>query len=884
MKIIKKLIILIIVALNFSMINNAYANIIEQEKYLVNDNWVYLWIKKLDEQKLESLTSTYVKNTLTNWFNTNQRSLTENMRNYDLYKDLLYKSLYYDLNLSNTKEVLKVKDYLWNDMSFSYNNSTWINNIKIYYESFFDIIWKNQNWENLYKNKYNDSYKLKSEKIIVEYLDWTKTEFNFRFNIPKLNFSNQKIWNNIILNQNNEIILEINNLNSNNLNVQWTYWLENIYEENRLIWRLVNNPNYHIWYNMYFYNWYDIYYEEINLFNEKACNNDDEVYYYPQWNKFILWRNNSYYTDFYNLNLSLIQNKSNGNEEINNIEYYNDKDELIIYWLSDWVYKLNIDWESYWEKICREIYSKEIKTSFRIWSDLNNNWVFYYKDNLWWSYAKIEKLFYYLNQEINFSLDWKYYNFGQFIEKLDFNVKDINWNLIYEWNKECINSWNCTYQIQEIINEGWYNEVILEIKYKDAFSEEEILKKVYDINKRAKVNLDIFTKWNIYTLWKIDIYDNLWFNNLMFLDDKNIKLNSIKIEENDLNNIWDLVEQKLIDDWHEKYDDEIYIEYMEIALQEIYWEIIIYTTFNDYWELIIPNSFSEKLNTIEYYLDDIKNWEINVKNILDEYNYEWLNLINISKKYIQLSSNTIDINKIELANWIQIRYKNNTVESVIKIEEDSLENNYYWFQSSYSLINEEVIFNQNNWKPLYYLDQNNSKIYLFISIDDLYNIENINYSFWENQNLEFNKYRIFDEKTNFSDLEEWKTKIKSSENWSMWIYHNFIENIEWTLFIREVNIYQEFISDLDININITWENIKEIDYSKIYACNNYIENIDEIENMIWCYNIIDINFYWMQNVWFILYIYWLEWLVNDDFERINIEFNIKKMEEEVILA
>lgn len=101
----------------------------------------------------------------------------------------------------------------------------------------------------------------------------------------------------------------------------------------------------------------------------------------------------------------------------------------------------------------------------------------------------------------------------------------------------------------------------------------------------------------------------------------------------------------------------------------------------------------------------------------------------------------------------------------------------------------------------------------------------------------------------------------------------FVNKNDNIIFSRKIQISDWWIWKL--TLNVTWENITNIDYSKIYVCKTEWLTADEVTYWSDCIPYSEIVNNDTLDYYDNLYIYALNWAVNSDYKKININFKLK---------
>lgn len=875
-----KYIIILFFLWSFTIVNNVFAineNIITQDWYFFENNWVYYWKKKLDETKLQSLVDSYNYSNLAYWFNNDQQTLISNLNWNNYYRYYMYKSMYYDIKINNISNVLKIENSSWEELSFNNENISWINNIKLYYNSFFNEKIATYNWEtNDYILKNENNYINTANKIKVFLVSWEIIEFDFKFYLPELNFSNtlvNKNWYNmIILDSNNQIVLNWNQIDSSSISINSDNGLINQYNENNITTSL-EYLNYNTPYIISFINNYDLFYKNYSIFNNNSCSSSWSIEFSKNWNwtSFYIYMNDNQdsaiFTDItYSIKKYNDQNW-NFEEYTNFTSEFNWWNEVFIYPEDNWLYKIIPNVNTMDDYLCNTYYNKD-KNYWIISSIYNNNSIYFFEDWYFWTYWTIEKVFPYLNQEINFDTSWEYSNFLDKIEKFDFKITDENQNIINEWDNSCLLDWNCTNNVTESINSYLSmnpdSRVLnLDIVYKDIYSLEKTFTKQYNYPKTPENYIEEFYYWDnfiwLYTHWfnnetieQIKISDISWANNEL-----------IELTEAELNNLNNEV-NLYINENGLSYDN--YYDYFDEKLFELKWYNYIYN-YNGYTlTLFSPRDKIKDLDKLIINSD----LEIDLKTQIWKFIHNNFDLEKVWNLYTYINSwIIIDINSI---NNLEIIDKNNLIIQNEKINPEYINN--YW--SYYEMIeSDETLYEIYQNKIIYEIVW--EKILLIVPNSVFNNIKEIRLKNDINLIQKIDSFAQFWEIINFNDTTKIWLVNKESDYWYFSVNHYFMTPIENTLFIRKINLYKNAKNwFLKVDLNLTWTNITTKNLDKLYICTNYIDNIENIDNTLWCFNYDYINNFWLfiENI-NTVYIYWVKWIVNNDFKTIKIDFEIK---------
>ncbi len=914
----KKLILLIIFISTFFIQCIANAIIIEDIDNMKLENWVFLWNKKLDEQKLRLENTSYYSNNRINDFYNNPINFLKTYSYDDIKLD---RYLYYEFKIDTDKTITSVKDFNWDELNFEIIDIEWIKHIKIYYNSFKKTIldWYYEYQEYKYEN---NEYLYYPEKITINFEDRTNYELLFKSNIIDINITNRIDKNIIFLDENKEINLlidenEIENIAINQTNYERAFntnyenWvLKSIYISDEL------EPYYES-YDIAMFWKYDLHLENYRVFNESFCENNIDFAISNERinNKFYLENISEWYwywwIEFKELNIDI---KKYNNWNIENFENYdfsidiNSNNFFNLEINEEWIFKIELEWVSKEEYLCSKYYNKKIDTVFKENNYLMNNNIFYNHSWEIWAYWSFELLFYNITDRW-FDIKWEFQDFIDKIEYLNFEIKSSSWDLIYSWDKSCIWNWECENEYNTEIENYLENqevflwEINMHVKYKDIFSKE----KTYTLNNIYYLEDSYYdfvklNNWNI--LFDSNIYKVLYSSNNKYnLKIKNNNSEYIQLEniwEEELDEIFTIAEENAINDtWTEFFSEDILMKYFEIELINRYWNKSLIVD----WAIYINNN--NLINKIEIYKENNLEKEINLKKYLE---LSWNNLIlnKISDKYYHF---VIKNNEL-IKDW------ENSVEDILK--EIKINNNYNaiklnksidYFEewpsldeNMYQIRDEIELYNENKEKILYILPEFGQDIFILIPKEEVKNINNIYIVDIDNNTELYEKLLYNWEIKKIDELSKNNTKSKISENNQLSVIHKFIENNnESLLFEREIIVFNNddsisryWIPNYRINLDIKWENIKNINEEKIFICKEKVNNLSNIENNESCRNKKDIDFFWyyfnwtnlidyyseywaiMKNISF--YIYGFDWLVNNDFDILDIEFNVEKFE------
>ena len=918
----KKLTLLIIFISSFFIQSYVNAFIIEDSNNMKLDNWVFLWNKKLDEQKLRNQNTSYYSNNIINNFNNSPINFLKSY-SYDNLK--LDNYLYYEFKIDNDKSITSVKDFNWDELNYKTVDIEWIKYLKIYYNSFKNIIWEWYDQYQEYKYK-NNEYLYSPEKITIIFEDNTNYEFLFRSNIIELDINNNIDESIIILDENKEININIEQSEIENIAINQTNY-ERAFDtsyENWVLKSIYTNEELDPYYENFdiaIYWKYDLYLEKYRVFNKSFCKNDFDFAISNERydDKFYLENISEWYwygwMSFKELNIDIKKYENWNIEDFDNYEFFVNKNWDNYFSLDineDWLYKIEFEWISKEEYLCSEYYNTNIDTNFKENDYLMNNNVFYSHSWQIWVYWSFDLLFDDLIDRW-FDIKWEYNDFLDKIEYLNFEIKSSSWDIIYTWDKSCIDNWECENEYYNQIENYIQNQEIflwninMHIKYKDIFSEE----KTYTLNNIY------YLEDSYYDFMELENWYMFFDSNIMRILDSNTSQYSIKIknnnwayinldsiEENELDEIFTIAEENAINEtWSEFFPEEILMKYFETELINRYWNKSLIID----WAIYINKN--NLIYNIEIYKENKLEKNIDFKKYLD---LSWNNLVlsKVSKNYYHftIENNNLEFEGIRLNEEEESSIKkvkiNNNIDAIKLINSvDYIDGSLNFDEevSIYELRDENLLYEKNKEKILYILPELSSSIFILIPKEEVKNIYKISVIDSDDNIENYNKLIYNWEITNLTELVKNDTKSKISENNQLSIIHRFIENNDDTiLFEREIillnnsNFGRYEIPDYRISLDVKWENIKSIDEKKIFICKEKVNNLRDIEENESCRNKKDIDFFWyyfnwtnlvdyyseywaiMKNISF--YIYGFDWIVNNDFDILDIEFNVEKFE------
>lgn len=549
------------------------------------ENWVYMWQKILDEEKVEEYRLNYIRNYISGMSD-----------DYPYKVDIsrINQSMYYPIKINWNYNITSVKDYEWKDINFT---QTW-DTIRIYYDSFLNSF---GTWiydtENLILKDYSPYHK-SPKQLTISDSEWNSTTINFQFFSSIANF-NQQItqWNTTY------IIKEDDNLNIslskdyNNADVKLfalKYFIPNFNNYEKIIGDIINEKNIKININydiikILNLNSYDFSIISINTFSKKSC--DPNYYWYnsriaeprlindPNDLEIQTKFENELLNTFYWANIEL--SKSEWGEFVPYTNVSTNTNITQFDQLEDWLYKYKItNLDTEYKRICANHFNS---------SDININ---YGK----WNYF----LFVEWNiHKYNSPLDWDIINLEEFLSEHQieqsnyFNVslKDFEWEVIASIDKDCFLNWSCNFKNN--VDNYLYDidpceKANLSISYKDYYNEIDLNNEILlwsDCSLEPSINeIDFFTD-DFYMNYKIDIenIDNL---NYVFYD------------KND----------NIISDVNEFRSEEIEEAYANTSPVEILWNIFYWTDpwyssfiwikndsliFDNIWKIVVFNNWTE---------------------------------------------------------------------------------------------------------------------------------------------------------------------------------------------------------------------------------------------------------------------------------------------------
>ncbi len=926
----KKILLWIVSIVLFSIYSNSYASIIEDPEYMKNINWIFLWIKKFDIEKFWQDNSTYYTNRLEWYYNEDQKSF---LKYYTTKEDKneLNPYLYYEFEVDSNKIINSIKDFKWNELEFENIMTPEWSFFRIYVSEFYNTV--NKEYYSYDEYKYQNLEYLKKEEIIkVEFGDSTGFEFKFKSNLPNFEIKNDNEWWTIILKDNKNITLDLNWENREGIFINEINY-ERAFDTEYKSWSLVSiytneelDTNYEKYLIWTYWN-YDLHTENYQVINSSFCESDKNFYFSYDNYEWTYRIRNEWYNEFSLKSLELDMKKydiQNWIIDFNNYDFDIKQSWYEWEWTSfdldikeDWLYKIKMTWESNEEYLCKKYYDTNINTNYIEDPYLMNENLFYKDWENFWAYANFENLFIDLIDNW-LRIKWEYQDFLDKIEKFDFRIKNDKWETIYVGDKSCIDNYECENEYEELIyqylqenNIFW--KINLEIDYKDKFTDERkiVLDNIMwweqlffeDIVNTENgffyfnpTVAEIISPWSLNSPeWELSWPE--WEQNF---SDYSIKVKGEnweyitlkKIDNNEMDEIDSIVMDKIFQEyWDTRTEQEVYINFIEEEIINRYWNI----SMNVAWAIYINNN--QLIDKIEVY----KNWILKKEfNILNKINLIWnkLNFYKISDNYYHFNTNRLDFETTWNISWVNYSSNNQILEAKELIEQEDYYFDY-WDWNTYILNDENLLYNNNREKLLYINPSEWSNITILIPKEIIEKVNNIQL-IWD----EIKSYKeviIKSELININEIKRENLKLKSWETFS--IMHKFKETQkEWVLFKREVNILLQNnniewgiewwpwpwrIPDYRVNIDINWENINEINNEKLYICKEEIESLDKLNDKEVCKNKKNIDFFGYYIKWeynsersdngaIDFYIYGLDWIVNKDFENINIEFEVEK--------
>lgn len=792
--------------------------------------------------------------------------------------------MYYEIDLNNDIEVTKIEYYLWNEMNFKWVSTwNWTSKIYLYFDSFYDKKIDNYgNIEYIWKYENFKTYAFSPEKLKI-FQSSDIIEINFQFYLPKFDIEN--FYNGFIVrNLSNKIV--INTTSSWDLNNNFKLNYDYVFDNDKLI---ISSFYWNIDFSFYWK--YDIFLSKFHIF-DWSCNDNIGYNYKIDENIFKFIEDNDLYKALKLDKVNFILKKYNNWNFLGYNNFSNKITEwsLSFSWLENWLYSFELsNLETIDKNICSLYYNKTIKDIY--------SWVkvftFYSKDNKIYNYfLNFNDIFPSL-KDLNFTLGYEYYNNLQNnifqIEKFKVNLKDKENNILYStWTNFCIQDTDCNNRLSDDLKDFISNSVkpiLVEVEYKDNILNED--KKYNFWYKQIVFNSERSFSW--YTMY--DFYNNIPNNNLKI---KLLKNNSEEeiLQNNNYNYILNIIwlfkvidvnnQTKLFYNYETDESKNIFIDndnnkYIcnyngDSNYYDCYnKENINYNCIYDYnSEKIIcengQNNFEINYKTIFYdteYKEYICNFNQDNQNYecIDENNQNYIFTEKYDTKYIFDKDNN-EIKCIE--DW----YYYNCIDKQSKEYECSF--NYDWVSCRDSQYNEynfyeniknKKILKNNNYTQNYY---NSDDIY--IKNDDLQNINKIIFYLDDvllyEYNLDYDK-----------DLKE-----KLSNNLLTKIKHLFLPKDENTIFKRKIEIYSDnqdsiyYNNYYNINTTITWENLWNIDYSKLYFCTEEIYDTKNINENLNCVSFNNLDKYTFSINTTNIFIYWLKWFVNETFKKIILNF------------
>ncbi|MBW7954533.1 hypothetical protein H3C61_01845 [Candidatus Gracilibacteria bacterium] len=277
MKKLKQILIFLFLTLNIFMFKvNADNEIISPQNILITDDEYFLQDSENPELYLG-------KKKFAN-SNLSEKNL-EDIKNYNsnFFVGDSDEWMYYNINLSGSVvDNLKIFDFNGNEMTGVYIEG---NNIKLYYDSFFDKILIND-WQSKRVFKYGSGYVFEPKNIKLTFnQDGSNKEVNFlfKFNIPKYDILNEIKYKNIKLNDDDEIKINFPNGFLSGVAIDFPYGgdYEETRQDNLFIFNIVDKDK--LWndIDIFFYNDYDFYllsFGGYNYFSDSFCEGNSKIY------------------------------------------------------------------------------------------------------------------------------------------------------------------------------------------------------------------------------------------------------------------------------------------------------------------------------------------------------------------------------------------------------------------------------------------------------------------------------------------------------------------------------------------------------------------------------------------------------------------------------
>lgn len=395
--------------------------------------------------------------------------------------------LYYTIPLKNdlNKTLSWVYDFNWNEFVKlnwdTQNNETWYNydvsthSIKLWAKSFYNYECKDRYCYDdggnfIYKYDVSD-YTQTPKNITIEFTDWTKTTFPFRFYLPNFTIQNQVsqdgviIWNNsqdIILNFENIDELHFNSSEYNVNNIDTNFYGNDTvsFSWNSMILHDSIDDSATTDIRVIFWKNFDNFVFNYTVLHERYCDKKDVFLYTIKDNSIYLdWFTNNYIPNtfvWFDFDLYKFANNSFVKIEDNNYIFENSFTKIDAYnmgiaWkltlnnLNDGIYKIiwkNV--ESKYSNICSEYFNKDKKSIFyedtfkkfnltfiKSWESVSK-YVF--------SFPDIDDIFSESNNTIS-SID---YNLAK---NINITISSYSWDLIKSYSKSNFEKENDQYKV-----------------------------------------------------------------------------------------------------------------------------------------------------------------------------------------------------------------------------------------------------------------------------------------------------------------------------------------------------------------------------------------------------------------------------------------------------
>lgn len=173
--------------------SNAFAssiNIQPDWQYLRKIDDIYYGKKQIDKEKLIDLSSEFWWNETYNDFQNNIRYFIEQRYGNNFGKSKIIPSMYYLFEFEWDKVISSIQDYMWNELSFSGSIDSGNTQVKLYFDSFYEIDEKQTELYgyDYYYWKYDDDfvYKTISKPLVFILSDEEKIEIDFQFYVPQI--------------------------------------------------------------------------------------------------------------------------------------------------------------------------------------------------------------------------------------------------------------------------------------------------------------------------------------------------------------------------------------------------------------------------------------------------------------------------------------------------------------------------------------------------------------------------------------------------------------------------------------------------------------------------------------------------------------------------